>query len=194
MRFLIILEVQHLESRKLQALESSGHRLREPTICGLAIAIATVLCETSSSKVHEVRLAPLERYAATPEIISQSAVLFVLDLAISIAIVLCECPSCETHLFFSRRICRRQASRRSCPCRRSWSDSLFRVRCFSKAVSEHEGGKYAVGVVSLEVRISNGKSRASSQVISRAAERLIARFQPACQLLKLDFATAHCKW
>ena len=77
MRFLIILEVQHLESRKLQALKSPGHRLRKPTTCGLAIAIATVLCETSSSKVHEVRLAPLERYAATPEIISQSAVLFV---------------------------------------------------------------------------------------------------------------------
>jgi hypothetical protein len=43
----------------------------------------------------------LERDAATPEIISQSAVLFVLDLdlAISIAIILCECPSCKTHLF-----------------------------------------------------------------------------------------------
>ena len=99
MRFLIILEVQHLESRKLQALESSGHRLREPTICGLAIAIATVLCETSSSKVHEVRLAPSERDAATPEIIREPAVLFVLNLAISFAIVLCECPSCKTHLF-----------------------------------------------------------------------------------------------
>ena len=80
MRLLITLEVQHLESRKLQALESSGHRLRERTICGLAIAIATVMCETPSSKAHEVQLAPLERYAAPPEIISQSAVLFILDL------------------------------------------------------------------------------------------------------------------
>ena len=99
MRFLIILEVQHLESRKLQALKSPGHRLRKPTTCGLAIAIATVLCETSSSKVHEVRLAHSERDAATPEIIREPAVLFVLNLAISFAIVLCECPSCKTHLF-----------------------------------------------------------------------------------------------
>jgi hypothetical protein len=59
MRFLIGLGVEHLESRKLQALEPSWHRLRELTICRLAIAIATVMCETPPSKAHEVQLAPV---------------------------------------------------------------------------------------------------------------------------------------